>query len=168
MSDTFGSTPTTAPGQPPVQLTRQGLQRLQSDLDSMENAQRPTLLKQVRDARLFMDSAAGAFAADAAQASLTVLDRKIAELQALIASAQVIGDTPSSTAQLGSTVTVRYDDGTEETLTLVTPREAEPSRGLVSIDSPAGQALLGRAAGDNVSVGAGQETVSISIVSLGH
>lgn len=62
---------------------------------------------------------------------------------------------------------MRYEDGTEETLTLVGSLEADPSRGHVSSTSPAGQALLGRAAGTDVTVGTGDDVLSFTVVAVG-
>ena len=69
--------------------------------------------------------------------------------------------------QLGSTVTIRYEDGTEETLTLVSPFEASVTPGYVSSESPAGQALLGKAVGADVTVGTGDDAVSLAVVAIG-
>lgn len=55
-------------------------------------------------------------------------------------------------ARLGARVTVADEDGHETDYTLVTADEANPARGSVSVDSPLGRALLGKAAGDEVVV----------------
>jgi transcription elongation factor GreB len=55
-------------------------------------------------------------------------------------------------ARLGARVTVTDEDGHETEYMLVTGGEANPSHGSVSVESPLGRALLGKAAGDEVVV----------------
>lgn len=55
-------------------------------------------------------------------------------------------------ARLGARVTVADGDGNETEYTLVSAGEANPSHGSVSVESPLGRALLGKAAGDEVVV----------------
>ncbi|MFN0072431.1 MAG: GreA/GreB family elongation factor [Chloroflexota bacterium] len=72
-----------------------------------------------------------------------------------------------STAQPGSVVTVRHEDGSEETLTLVGPLEADISRGYISGESPAGQALPGKAAGAKVTAGTAADAVTLTVARIG-
>lgn len=66
----------------------------------------------------------------------------------------------------GSTVTVRDGDGAEQRLMLLDRVEVEPNGEEVSTDSPVGQALSGRNAGDRVTVSApdGERTLTIVAV----
>ncbi|MCC7371592.1 MAG: GreA/GreB family elongation factor [Chloroflexi bacterium] len=103
-----------------------------------------------------------------AQAELDSIDARIVELEGLLATAQVIGDgPPPARVQPGSHVTVRYEDGAEEGLTLVGALEADAANGRVSIVSPAGKALLGKGLGADVSLGTSADRVTLRIVRLG-
>ena len=55
-------------------------------------------------------------------------------------------------ARLGARVKVSGEDGKETEYKLVTPDEADPAHGAVSVESPLGRALLGKSAGDEVTV----------------
>ncbi len=74
---------------------------------------------------------------------------------------------PKDRVALGSTVSV-YEAETDRTITyeLVIPDEADFAKGLVSVTSPIGKALLGRRVGDEVTAKIPAGTRSYEIVSL--
>ena len=55
-------------------------------------------------------------------------------------------------ARLGARVKVTDEEGHEAEYRLVTPDQADPTHGAVSVESPLGRALLGKSAGDDVTV----------------
>jgi len=55
-------------------------------------------------------------------------------------------------ARLGAHVRLSDDEGHASEYRLVTPDEADPLHGSVSVESPLGRALLGKSAGDDVIV----------------
>ncbi len=71
---------------------------------------------------------------------------------------------PSDHAQVkfGARVTIERDDGRRQTFRIVGLDEADPAKGTLSYISPMAQALLGRKAGDVVSVG-GHEAEIVAI-----
>lgn len=80
-----------------------------------------------------------------------------------VRSAQLVA-APVSTevVAFGSTVTFSREDGRVQTYQIVGEDEADPKAGTISYVSPVARQLLGRRAGDVVSVG-GQELEIISI-----
>ena len=54
--------------------------------------------------------------------------------------------------RLGARVKVAGHDGHAAEYRLVTPDEADPTHGAVSVESPLGRALLGKSAGDGITV----------------
>jgi len=71
----------------------------------------------------------------------------------LLREARVVDDLPGTRVGLGCSVRYIDDDtGTSETVTLVLPQNARPRAGRISVLSPLGSALLGRAAGERVLV----------------
>lgn len=148
-------------------MTRDGFERLEAELARLATVQRPAVLKQIQRVTSFTSPAQGDDAANAGRFDLDMLDRQIAHLEAVLGRAQVIQARPdANSVQAGSQVTVRYEDGTEETLTLVGPLEADPERGLVSIESPAGKALLAKPAGATVNVVSADDSLSLVVVSV--
>ena len=63
-------------------------------------------------------------------------------------------------------VRVREDDGTEETYTLVSPAEAAPTAGRVSVNSPLGQALVGKKKGEKAVVAAPSGSWQVEVVAI--
>jgi transcription elongation GreA/GreB family factor len=83
-----------------------------------------------------------------------------------LASAQVVkASVDYSRAHFGASVTVRRDDGREQTFRIVGEDEANPSRGTVSHVAPLARAVIGHAAGEIVEI-AGQEAVILKIRAL--
>ena len=93
------------------------------------------------------------------------VDRRIAELRGTLARAvPAIGDDlPPGAVALGSRVAVRWSDGVMETYQVVAPDEVVSRDGLISYQSPVGQAVLGRRAGERVAVAtpSGREAIEI-------
>jgi transcription elongation factor GreA len=82
---------------------------------------------------------------------LAHLEGRVAELRQLLATAEPLEpSTDGDRARLGSAVTVRLARDEEPTYVLVSPVEAAPRRGRLSVESPIGRALLGARLGDVV------------------
>jgi transcription elongation factor GreA len=56
------------------------------------------------------------------------------------------------TIRVGRRVRIHSDDDGEEELSIVPPDDADATMGHVSLDSPVGGALIGRAVGESVEV----------------
>ena len=63
-----------------------------------------------------------------------------------------------------TTVTLRWEDGREQTFTIVGEDEADPSRGTISYVSPLARAAIGSAIGDSIEL-SGQTAVILNITS---
>jgi transcription elongation GreA/GreB family factor len=80
-----------------------------------------------------------------------------------LGTAQVIAaPTSSDSVAFGSVVTFRRADGRVQTYRIVGEDEADPNAGSISFVSPVARLLMGKSAGDEVSV-AGQAIEIISI-----
>jgi transcription elongation GreA/GreB family factor len=79
-----------------------------------------------------------------------VLARRLDALKRALEVAEVV--EPDGRAVLGTSVTLRFDDGDVEVFELVAPCEVDPRVGRVSHESPLGAAVLGRRAGETVSL----------------
>ena len=67
----------------------------------------------------------------------------------------------------GATVEIEdVDTGEKKKYTLLGPDESEPSKGIISILSPVGQALLGKYEGDEIVVDAPRGKINYEIVSI--
>lgn len=93
-----------------------------------------------------------------------------ADLEAELARAEVMDpkDIPPSVVTMNSTVKFKVESSTEEfCLTLVYPKDVDPSGGTISILAPVGSALLGLSQGDAIEwprPGGGMQKVQIQEV----
>jgi transcription elongation factor GreA len=78
-------------------------------------------------------------------------------------SAKSSGSDSAIIVQLGSTVVVDFD-GDQERYVLVRSEAATPSHGLLSIESPLGQALVGKRAGQTAEVESPSGHVSVRLL----
>ena len=77
------------------------------------------------------------------------------------ATAQVVEKSSSSEiVEFGSSVTIKRQDGREQTFRIVGTDEADPARGTLSFISPLAKALLGRSKGDAIGVGEGNAQIT--------
>lgn len=97
---------------------------------------------------------------------LTRLDARISEITTRLRQADEAGPPSTDVVGVGSTVTVRFGDGTVETVQ-IGGGAAAWDHTLVTADSPMGRALLGHRPGDVVRYDAPEGDESAEVVSLG-
>src|SRR5438445_11740313 len=84
--------------------------------------------------------------------ALALLEGRIGELRALLASAEPIEQLiRDGIIRLGTRFKIRHADGEEASYMLVSPAEADPRRGRISDESPIGRALVGRKKNEEVT-----------------
>ena len=135
------------------ELTRVDMDKLQAELDYRENELMPKILEDVKVARSFGDLSEN-FEYKAAKDEQRKNMRRIRYIKQMLASAVVIEDRSSDdTVGLFDTVTLfMEDDGEEMTVRFVTTLRQNALEGLISKESPLGRAVLGRRAGERVTV----------------
>ncbi|BDG07333.1 GreA/GreB family elongation factor [Anaeromyxobacter paludicola] len=91
-------------------------------------------------------------------------------LEGTLAALTVLGPeaAPPGKAGFGTWVTVEGEDGARRAWRLVGPDEADVRRGLLSVDSPLGRALLGREAGEAVEVERPRGRLELSVIAVGR
>lgn len=121
-----------------VRMTRGGWCRLREELLALEDERR----------RMDGDDVADRRVVDAG------LDLRIAALRGLVARAIPVDDAEREpgVVEVGTRVTVSWEDGAEEVYVLVGPPEVEALAGRISYESPVGRALVGRRVGERVAV----------------
>ncbi len=94
------------------------------------------------------------------RAALNSAARDLRYWSARRGSANVLPPPPDiTTVHFGSTVRLKRDDGREQAYRIVGEDEADPAKGSVSYVSPVARALMGKAVGDSVQMGAGTAEV---------
>ncbi|MER6981581.1 GreA/GreB family elongation factor [Streptomyces carpinensis] len=94
------------------------------------------------------------------------LDARITRITERLRESADAGPPSTDAVGVGSTVTVRFTDGTVETVQISEMAEGR-AQTLVTADSPLGRALLGRRAGDTVEYDAPGGRSTVSVLSLG-
>jgi transcription elongation factor GreA len=135
-------------------LTESVKQKLQQELDELDQELRVELPKQIKIAKEWGDLRENA-EYHAALARQQFVQARIQQLRQRIreVSSIDISKVPHDKAAYGSTL-VLYDAERDEEVTyrLVTPEESDPAGGMISTTSPVGRSLMGREEGDEVRV----------------
>ena len=132
-----------------IPMTVSGFAALEAELAELR-AKRPAMVEEVAAARSQGDLSENFGYHDARQ-NLGMLDGRIQTIEATLTRAQVVEESDANgVARIGSSVVVRDEFG-ESTYQLVGPTEGNMARGLMSIASPLGSALVDRRAGDTVT-----------------
>ena len=130
--------------------TKEGLTKIKEELHEMETVQRPSITKQIAEARDKGDLSENA-EYDAAKEAQGLLEMKINKLQTVINEARLIDESQldDSKVFILSKVKIKnQSNGKELSYTLVAENEADLKSGKISIDSPIGKGLLGKERGD--------------------
>lgn len=136
-----------------IPFTREGYERVSKQLKELIEVKRPEIVAAVAEARSHGDLRENA-AYDVARQDQAMIERRISELEETLRNAVIVDESKGAakgTVGLGRKVTVDFD-GEEEVYTIVGPAEAEPIQGRISEQSPIGKQLMGRKAGDRVTV----------------
>ena len=135
-------------------MTGPGLHRLTVELRQLKSTERPAIIRQIAEARAQGDLSENA-EYHAARERQSFIEGRIAELEEIVASAEVID--PSSLSgehvMFGAHVWL-VDEETEKesAYQIVGVHEADIKDGKLSISSPLAKALIGKKVGDAVSV----------------
>ena len=137
-----------------VPMLESTFKKLSQELEYLKNEERAKVAKEIDKARELGDLKENA-EYHAAKEKQGLMEARIAELTDLLARAQVID--PSKLAHervsFGSTVILTdHESGEEVKYTIVGVQESNPSKGLISIESPMAKALLGKEEGDEVTI----------------
>lgn len=135
-----------------VYLTKDGIEKLQNELKQLIEVDRKDIIKKIKETREYGDLSENA-EYDAARAQQSMVEGRIEELEALLRKAQIIDpkNATSGKVSIGNKVKVSVE-GDEMEFALVGSAESDPSKGLISIESPIGKALLGAKVGAEVKV----------------
>lgn len=135
-------------------VTKQGLEKLRSELDHLTNVERPSISKQIGEAIEKGDISENA-EYDAAKDAQGMLEAKIAVLRDKIANARVIDESKidTETVQILNKVAIKNVKLNKTMVyTIVSEHEANLKEGKISIDTPIARALVGKKVGDSVEV----------------
>ncbi len=135
-------------------ITPEGAKKLHDELDHLWSVERPKVTQEVADAAAQGDRSENAEYIYGKK-RLREIDRRVRFLHKRIDSLVVV--QPGEVADrerifFGAWATLQNESGEERRYRLVGPDEFDVERGLISVDSPLGRALLGRRVNDEVTV----------------
>lgn len=148
-------------------LTQEGYQALQEELNHLRNDKREEIAQRLREAMEGGELIENA-EYEAAKNEQAFVEGRIKELEILLATARVIDDKNArqDAVQIGSTVTIQEEGGSPEVYTIVGAAEANPTRGRISNESPLGQALLNKKAGQTAEVNAPAGSFQVTVLKV--
>lgn len=134
-----------------IVLTAEGRQKLVEELAWREGDYAKEIVEDIKEARAFGDLSENS-EYDAAKDKQAQNAARIAEIQAILANAQIAASTGDLTVSFGSTVTLVDPNGELIEVTLVGTTETNSLEHKISNESPVGHAIIGHGEGDSVEV----------------
>ena len=134
-------------------LTRKDIEEMQAEIDHRKLVLRPELLEEVKETRAQGDLSEN-FAYHVAKRAKNQNESRIRFLERMIRTAKIIEDnTAEDEVGINKKVTIYIpEDDEEETYTIVSTMRQNSLKGLISVESPLGKALIKHKAGDTVEI----------------
>ncbi|MCL2010162.1 MAG: transcription elongation factor GreA [Synergistaceae bacterium] len=154
-------------------MTRSGYERLTAELIELRTERRAEIARQLEEARSFGDLSENAEYASAKEEQ-SKLEARIAQLEMQLSKAKVLDEEKLDTKQVSIGLTVTLKEMTppskQFTYKMVGSEEVDPRTHSISQKSPVGQAILGKAVGDEVFVNTkkGIRHLKITKIALGE
>ncbi len=152
----------------PRQITLEGYKAIQDEIDHLWHEERPFMVQQVADAAALGDRSENAEYIYGKK-RLRQIDSRIRYLTRKVDGVIVMDPSKArdwDDVRFGAQVRVEQDDGEERLWRLVDKAESDPKRGRISVQSPVGQALMGRKVGDVVVVNLPRGAVEMEILEI--
>lgn len=151
----------------PMYLTKEGRLRLETEIEELETFGRKDVAERIRQAKELGDiSESGEY--EDAKNKQAFLEGRIREIRNILNNAQMIQEeqTDHREVRVGSSVTIRYEDGEEEEWMIVGAAEANPRKGKISNESPIGNALLGKKPRQKVAVTTPSGITKLTVIKI--
>ena len=148
--------------------TEEGLKKLRDELDHLLKVERPSISKQIAEARDKGDLSENA-EYDAAKEAQGLLELKISKIQEKLRNARILDESKmdSSKVLLLSTVTIKnLKNNATMKYTLVPEEEADLKKSKISVASPMAKGLLGKKVGDKVDIVVPAGTIPFEIIEV--
>ena len=135
-------------------MTPEGYEKLRKEIEYLKTVKRRELSKAIGEARAHGDISENA-EYDSAKDAQGMNEKKIAELEAKLAGAQILDNAEISKDEvlIGATVKLKdMDSGEELEYMIVAEEEADFAANKISMQSPVGTGLLNHKKGDVVEI----------------
>lgn len=151
-------------------MTKEALEQLRADLQRMKTVDRPAAARAIAEAREKGDLRENA-EYDAAKEAQGILEAKIAALEGQVAQSRILDESSVDTSKVSILTKVKLTNlNTKKQVTyqIVSETEADLKAGKISVTSPIGKGLLGKAVGEvaEVTVPAGLMKFKVEDISI--
>jgi len=148
--------------------TKDGLEKLKTELEHLISVERPSISQQIADARDKGDLSENA-EYDAAKNAQGMLEMRISKIQELIRNARLIDESKLDNSRVLILATIKIKNlktNAVMTYTLVPENEADLKSARLSINSPIAQGLLGKMVGDTVEISIPAGKIAFEIMEI--
>lgn len=135
-------------------MTKQGFEDLKKEIEQLKTKERPSISKQIAEARDKGDLSENA-EYDAAKEAQGLLEAKIAKLETILASSRIMDTSKVDSSKVNILSTVKCMNlkiKKEVSFMIVSEKEANIKQNKISSSSPIGKSLLGKKVGNKVEV----------------
>jgi len=149
-------------------LTAEGLEKLKAEFQQLISVERPSISKQIAEARDKGDLSENA-EYDAAKEAQGLLELKISKLEDMIANARIIDESRINTTHVQIMNKVKLKNLSNDSVveyTLVGETEANLREGKLAAATPIGRALIGKKKGDVVEVNVPSGVLKFEILEI--
>ncbi len=150
-----------------IPISKEGFAKVKKELDSLKR-ERPAVIKAIKEAREEGDlKENGGY--HAARERQGMMEAKINYIESRIPHFNIIdlATLGGSKIIFGATVELEdIDSGDSKIYTIMGPDESDFKKGIISIESPVGQALLGKEEGEEVVVTTPRGQIEYGILSV--
>ena len=150
-------------------VTKEGLKKLQEELHQLKTKERPSISRQIAEARDKGDLSENA-EYDAAKDAQGHLELKISKLEAIVRNSKVVDDSQIDTSKVSILSKVKIKNsanGKMMTYWIVPETEANFKEGKISVDSPIARGLLGKKVKDKADVQVPAGKITFEIIEIG-
>ena len=159
------------PPSPPLSkyITPEGAATLKDELDHLWRTKRPEVTRAVAEAAAQGDRSENAEYIYGKK-QLGEIDRRVRYLRKRLEGIRIVDQVPNDTTKIffGAWFQLENEDGECQTFRLVGPDEFDQSEEYISMDSPLGEAVMGRSLNEEVLVAAPEGETRYSIVGINY
>ena len=149
-------------------MTKEGLEKLEQELDNLKLVKRPEVIERIKIARSYGDLSENS-EYEAAKDEQAFIEGRISTVETMIRYAEIVDNAniDKNEVALGKSVVFQeVGDDEEEEYEIVGTAEADPFSGKISNESPIAQALIGRKVGDVVKIPLPMGEIEVKIVDV--
>ena len=151
-----------------VFLTEDGLKKLENELEDLKTVRRKEIAEKIKFALSFGDLSENS-EYDEAKNDQAMVEARISELESILKNVTIINEEELSTDMIlvGSKIVVRDIEFDEIChYRIVGSNEADSLNGLISDESPVGEALIGHQVGDKIDIDTPDGVVTYEVLEI--